>query len=49
MTRKRFRTLALTMAAVLAACALPAVAADAAAQPGYLLHDDHFHLTNYVQ
>src|SRR5512134_3992927 len=50
MTRQRLRTLAAVVAtAALTAFTPPAVAADGAAKPAYLLHDGHFHLTNYVQ
>jgi len=35
--------------ATLARAAAPAPPAVAAAPPGYLFHDGHFHLTNYVQ
>jgi len=49
MTRRRLGILAAVVAATLTGPLQPAVAAETAAKPAYLLHDDHFHLTNYVQ
>jgi hypothetical protein len=47
MFRRRWQVAGIAVAACIALLAVPARAG--AAEPGYQLHDSHFHLTNYVQ
>ena len=47
MFRRRWQVAGIAVAACSALLAVPARAG--AAEPGYQLHDSHFHLTNYVQ